>query len=114
MPITDRTGESKPESAWPGQEFSCCSAGGPGAAGALAAASVILLGEAVPAADPVQAQQGQREQPGDDHEELQHLVVDRGREPAEGDVGEHDRRRRRSSATHSDQPSSARTMVPSR
>ena len=29
MPTTDQNGESKPDSAWPGQELSCCSAGGP-------------------------------------------------------------------------------------
>ena len=27
MPTTDQNGESKPESAWPGHESSCCSAG---------------------------------------------------------------------------------------
>ena len=35
MPTTDQNGESKPESAWPGHELSCWSAGGtPAAAGA--------------------------------------------------------------------------------
>ena len=94
MPMTDRTGESKPDSAWPGQELSCWLGGRDLGAGRRAGGRLgDPLGEAVPAADAVQAQQGQRQQPGDDHEELQHLVVDRGREPAEGDVGEHDRGR---------------------
>ncbi len=39
MPTTDQNGESRPDSAWPGQESSCCSAGGPWPA---SAASVIL------------------------------------------------------------------------
>ena len=39
MPTTDQNGESKPDSAWPGQELSCCSAGGPWPA---SAAAVIL------------------------------------------------------------------------
>ena len=34
MPTTDQNGESKPESAWPGHELSCCSAGGTSADGA--------------------------------------------------------------------------------
>jgi len=48
--------------------------------------------EPVPATHLVQADQGQRQQAGDDDEELQHLVVDGGREPAKGDIGEHDSR----------------------
>ncbi len=39
MPITENSGESKPESAWPGQDSSCCSAGG---APPFPAAAVIL------------------------------------------------------------------------
>jgi hypothetical protein len=35
----------------------------------------------------------QRDQPGDDHEELQNLVVDRAGQPAESDVGQHEERR---------------------
>ena len=59
MPTTDQNGESKPVSAWPGQELSCCSADGTSAAaGALSAAAVILSFEAAPAADPVQADEG--------------------------------------------------------
>jgi hypothetical protein len=43
MPTTDQKGDSKPVSAWPGQLFSCHSAGGTSAlAGALAANSVIF------------------------------------------------------------------------
>ena len=48
-------------------------------------------GEAVPAPHVLEAEQRERRQRGDDHEELEHLVVDRRRQPAEGDVGEHDR-----------------------
>ena len=40
MPTPTEVGESKPVSAWPGQEFSCCSAGGPWPA--FRRASVIL------------------------------------------------------------------------
>ena len=46
---------------------------------------------AAPAADVVQPDQREREQRGEDDEELQHLVVDRRGEAAERDVGEHDR-----------------------
>ena len=43
MPTTDRTGESKPDSACPGHDSSCCEAGATSApAGALSAAAVIL------------------------------------------------------------------------
>ena len=43
MPITENSGESKPESAWPGHESSCCEAGATSAsAGAFSAAAVIL------------------------------------------------------------------------
>ena len=58
-------------------------------AGAAVGGLGDLVGQAVPAADPVQAEQGERQQRGHDHEELQHLVVDRRRQPAERDVGEH-------------------------
>ena len=85
MPITDRIGESKPESDCPGQELSCSFA----AVWLPAARGDLVLQAAVPA-DPVQAQQRERQQRGDDHEELEDLVVDRGRQPAEGDVGQHD------------------------
>ncbi len=55
---------------------------------------VIDLGlQAAPAADAVQPDDDQRDQPGDDHEELQHLVVDRAGQPAERDVGQHEQRR---------------------
>ena len=47
--------------------------------------------QAVPAAHAVQADQRQRQQRCDDHEELQHLVVDRGGEAADGDVEQHER-----------------------
>ena len=57
-----------------------------------AAAAVILSLRPLAAADLVQADEGQRQQRRDDHEELQHLVVDRRRQATEGDVGEHDRR----------------------
>ena len=46
--------------------------------------------QAVPAADVVQADDRQRDQRREDHEELQHLVVDRRGEAAERDVDEHD------------------------
>ena len=46
--------------------------------------------QAAPASDPVQTDQGQGEQRGDDDEELQNLVVDRRGQAAEGDVGEDD------------------------
>ena len=91
MPTTDQKSDSKPVSALPGQEFSCWSAGAT-TSGLPSAAVGDPVGEPVPAADPVQPDEGQRRQRGDDHEELQHLVVDGGAEPAEGDVGQHDRR----------------------
>ena len=90
MPTTDQKSESKPVRALPGQEFSCSAAGGPAALSAAACGDLVV--EPVPAADPVQPEQGERQQRRDDHEELQHLVVDRRAQPAEGDVGEHDRR----------------------
>jgi hypothetical protein len=46
--------------------------------------------EPVPPADVLQSHDRERDQRGEDDEELQHLVVDRRREPAESDVGEHD------------------------
>ena len=52
-----------------------------------------LLLQPVPAADVDQADDRQRQQRGDDHEELEHLVVDRRREAAEADVGGDDERR---------------------
>jgi hypothetical protein len=52
-----------------------------------------LVHQAVDATDGVQRHQRQREQRGDDHEELQHLVVDRRGQSAERDVDEHERRR---------------------
>ncbi len=43
MPMTDSSDESKPESAWPGHDWSCCAAGATAAsAGAPSAAAVIL------------------------------------------------------------------------
>ena len=51
-----------------------------------------LLLEPTPAADPVQADDDERQQRGDDDEELQHLVVDRRRQATEGDVRQHDQR----------------------
>ena len=44
--------------------------------------------EAAPAADLVQSDDHERDESGDDHEELEHLVVDRAGQPAERDVGE--------------------------
>ena len=87
MPTTDQIGESKSGQglAGPGVELLLrgrvrCRRRGLG----------DLVGQPVPAADAVQAQQGQREQGGDDDEELQDLVVDRRGQAAEGDVGQHD------------------------
>ena len=52
-----------------------------------------LVLQAGPAADLVQADEGDRDQRGEDHEELQHLVVDRRGQAAERDVdGDDDRR----------------------
>ena len=94
MPTTDQNGESKPESAWPGHELSCCSADGtPADAGGRRCELGDLVLEALHAADAVQADEGQRQQRGHDDEELEHLVVDRRRETAERDVGQHDRGR---------------------
>ena len=93
MPTTDQKGESKPASAWPGQELSCWSAGGMlGPRRGRVRRGGDLLLEAAPAADPVEAEPDEREERGDDDEELQHLVVDRRREPTEGDVGQDDDR----------------------
>ncbi|MCO5546639.1 hypothetical protein L7F22_000072 [Adiantum nelumboides] len=47
-------------------------------------------GQAVPATDPVEPGDGQRDQQREDHEELQDLGVDRRRQPAEGDVAQDD------------------------
>ena len=53
MPTTDQKGDSKPGQVWPGQEFSCCSAGGTLAlAGAASANSVIFSVEAAPSRRP--------------------------------------------------------------
>ncbi len=52
---------------------------------------VDLVLQAGPAADVVQRDDRQRHERGEDHEELQHLVVDRRGEAAERDVAEHDR-----------------------
>ncbi len=49
---------------------------------------VDLVLQAAPPADVLQPDDHQRHQAGDDHEELQHLVVDRAGQPAEGDVGQ--------------------------
>jgi len=43
-----------------------------------------------PAADVLQRQEHQRREAEDDHEELQHLVVNGGGEPAEKDIDQHD------------------------
>jgi len=51
--------------------------------------SLDLLGQAVPAADLDQADHGHGDQAGQDHEELQHLVVDGSAESADRDVDEH-------------------------
>ncbi len=59
--------------------------------GAVAGSRDLVLEPAV-ATDAVQADDGERDQRRHDHEELQHLVVDRRREAAEADVGEHDGR----------------------
>ena len=42
----------------------------------------------------LQPEEHQRQEAGDDQEELQHLVVDRAGQPAEVDVAQHDQRRR--------------------
>ena len=78
MPTIDQNGESKPESAWPGHEWSCCSAEGTFADGGGCGGELgdpVL--ETLHAAHAVQADEGQRQQRGDDDEELEHLVVDR-------------------------------------
>ena len=84
MPTTDQNGESKPDSACarPGVQLLVD--------GRAALLSRDLVGQAVPAADAVETEQRQRRQRRHDHEELQHLVVDGGLEPAQGDVREHD------------------------
>ena len=92
MPTTDRSGESKPDSASPGQALSCWRRRGRlGRGGRALGGGGDLVGEAVPAADAVQADQRQRQQRGDDDEELQHLVVDRSTQATERDVRQHDR-----------------------
>ena len=52
-----------------------------------------LVLQPVPAADVDEADDRQRQQRGDDDEELEHLVVDRRRQAAEADVGRDDERR---------------------
>jgi hypothetical protein len=52
-----------------------------------------LVGEAVDAADVVQADDRQRYEARHDDEELEDLVVDRRAQPAERDVDQHDRGR---------------------
>ena len=52
-----------------------------------------LVLQAAPAADVVQADDRDRDQRRQDHEELQHLVVDRRGQAAERDVGGDDDRR---------------------
>ena len=69
----------------PGHEESCSGPARPGG---------DLVDQPGVAADLVQPDDGQRDEGGDDDEELQDLVVDRRREPAEGGVGEHDQRGR--------------------
>ena len=111
MPITDHTGLSKPDSAWPGQVvYLFVHRRGDRAVGHGVDHLVL---QPVPAADPDQAEDRQRHQRRQDHEELQHLVVDRRRQPAERDVAEH-----HAAATISDsqrgQPTSALITVASR
>ena len=43
MPTTDQNGDSKPVRAWPGQEFSCWSAGGTSAPGGAAFAAAVIF-----------------------------------------------------------------------
>jgi hypothetical protein len=49
--------------------------------------------EAAEAADPVQADEGQRQERGDDDEELQDLVVDRRRQPTHAGSDRPDRKK---------------------
>jgi hypothetical protein len=53
-------------------------------------ASGYLVDQPRPTTVRVQADDDQRDQPGKDHEELQHLVVDRRGEPTSGDVRENE------------------------
>ena len=91
MPTTDQKSESKPDSALPGQELSCSAALTPPDLSSSAAAVILSVSPSQPPTR-CRPEQGERQQCRDDHEELQHLVVDRGAQAAEGDVGEHDRR----------------------
>ena len=71
------------------------------------ACSSDRVGQPVPAAERLQADDRHGHDRGDDDEELQHLVVDRRRQPAERDVDEHDARRRRRCRARIGQPSSS-------
>ena len=87
MPTTDQNGDSRPGQCLAGPRVELLLRGravtGVGRLG-------DLVGQPAPAADLVQADQGQRKQRGDDHEELEDLVVDRRAQAAEGDVRQHD------------------------
>ena len=91
MPTTDQNSESKPVSGRPGQEFSCWSAGGTASGFASAA---LVMPSVRPSQPPTRCRpmQGERQQRRHDHEELQHLVVDRRAQPTQGDVRQHDHR----------------------
>ena len=69
-----------------------------GIAERLGVADAVL--EPVHAAHRVQRHDRQRQQARDDHEELEHLVVDRRRQAAEGDVDQHDRGRHQDGDRH--------------
>lgn len=94
MPMTDRNPESKPVRAWPGQDSSLLGCGGHlGLGGCGVGERGDLVLEASVATDAVQADERQRQQRGNDDEELEDLVVDRRREATERDVGQDDHRR---------------------
>jgi hypothetical protein len=82
MPITDSTGLWMPVSSVAGQELSCW------------ALPEAVTRSSSPPQPPTLCRpiQGERQQGGDDHEELQDLVVDRRGQAAERGVGEDDAR----------------------
>ncbi len=86
MPITDITGESKPESNVPGHELQLHV----GIAAGLSGDGRNLLLESAPSAHAIEADEGQGKQRGNNDEELENFVVNSRREPTHRDVRKDD------------------------
>jgi hypothetical protein len=97
-PVAEREHEAKPENGGypvgPERVVAADPQPLPGVQSGLPQIALLdLVGQPAEAADVDERDGHERGERRQDDEELQDLVVDRGGEPAEGDVGEHDRRR---------------------